>query len=100
MEWTATAKKWKEIFQEYADGTQKRKEFCEAKGLKLSTFDYWRARLKKTTARGAAIVKVARVKRPLVAGIRVRVGEQVVVELDGDAAEEQLRRVLKAAAGL
>jgi transposase-like protein len=97
MEWTATAKKWQKIFQDYERGGLRRKEFCEAKGVKLSTFDYWRARLRKTTAEVPAVVKVATVKRPA-EPIRIRVNEQIVVELDGDAGEDQLKRVLKAAA--
>ena len=97
MEWTATAKKWQEIFRDYESGGLRRKEFCEAKGVKLSTFDYWRARLKKTTAEVPAVVRVATVKRPA-EPIRVCIGERVVVEIDADAGEEQLKRVLKAAA--
>lgn len=97
MEWTATAKKWQEIFRDYERGGLKRKEFCEQKDVKLSTFDYWRARLKKTAAEAPAVVKVATVKRPP-EPIRIHIGEQIVVELNGDAGEEQLRRVLKAAA--
>ena len=97
MEWTATAKKWQEIFRDYESGGLRRKEFCKAKGVKLSTFDYWRARLKKTAAQVPAVVKVATVKREA-APIRIRIGEQIVVELNGDAGEEQLKRVLSAAA--
>ena len=99
MEWTATAKRWQEIFREYESGGLMRKEFCEAKGLKLSTFDYWKGRLKKTAAEEPAVVKVATARRPA-ESIRIRVGEHIVVELDGNAGEEQLRRVLRAAAGL
>ena len=97
MEWTATAKKWQEIFRDFDSGNLRRKDFCRAKDLKLSTFDYWRSRLKKTAAEEPVVVKVATVKRPA-ESIRVRLGEQVVVELDGNAGEEQLIRVLRAAA--
>jgi len=97
MEWTRRAKKWHEIFREYESGDLKRQDFCRAKSLKLSTFDYWRARLKKTAAEEPAVVRVATVKR-LADPIRIRIDEQIVVELNGDAGEEQLRRVLRAAA--
>jgi transposase-like protein len=99
MEWTSTARKWQKIFQDYESGDLRRKEFCETKGVKLSTFDYWRSRLKKTAAKGPAVVEVTTVKRPG-EPIRIHVNEQIVVELNGDAEEEQLRRVLKGAAGL
>ena len=97
MEWTSTAKKWQEIFIEYESGGLKRKEFCAAKDLKLSTFDYWRTRLKKTARKEPTVVKITTVKRAA-APIRVCVGKRIVVELDGEAGEEQLRRVLKVAA--
>lgn len=45
------------------------------------------------------MVRVVSVKRR-VEPIRIRIGEQIVVELDGDAGEEQLSRVLNAASGL
>lgn len=76
----------------------KRQDFCRAKGVEVSTFDYWRARLKRTAAKEPTVVKVAAV-RPDAAPITIRVSEHVFVELDGNAGEEQLRRVLKAAAG-
>ena len=99
MEWTEAAKEWREIFRDYESGGLKRKEFCEARSLKLSTFDYWRSRLKKTAAEEPAVVKITTV-RPAAEPIRICIGEKVVVELDGEAGEEQLRRVLSATAGL
>ena len=97
MEWTEEALRWKRLFEECRSSGSSRKEFCTERGLKLSTFDYWRSRLKKTAEEEPAVVKVATAKRET-EPIRIRIGEQVVVELDGTASEEQLRRVLTAAA--
>ena len=96
MEWTPAAKKWQEIFREYESQGLRRKEFCAARGLKKSTFDYWRGRLRKTAAQKAGVVRIASVERSA-EPIRVRIGEHVVVELDGHASEEHLARVLNAA---
>ncbi|MCK4516835.1 MAG: hypothetical protein KAU31_16350 [Spirochaetaceae bacterium] len=96
MKWTAEAIRWKKIFEEYEGEGVKRKEFCAERRIKSSTFDYWRARLRKTLGEGAGVVRVGRVAAPA-AAIRVRVNERVVIELDGGVAEEQLVRVLRAA---
>ncbi len=96
MKWTAEAIRWKKIFEEYGSLGAKRKEFCAERQIKLSTFDYWRARLRKTAAEESGVVEVGRVAAPA-APIRVRVNERVVIELDGDAGEQQLVRVLRAA---
>lgn len=71
-------------------------EFCSERGLKLSTFDYWRSRLKRAAEEEPVVVKVATARRET-EPIKVRVGGQIVVELDGEASEEQVARVLKAA---
>jgi transposase-like protein len=96
MEWTEAALRWKRLSEEYDLSGVKRKDFCSERGIKPSTFDYWRSRLRKTGDELAGVVEVARVAmsaRP----ITVRVGERLVVELDGQASEEQLARVLRAA---
>ena len=97
MEWTEAALRWKRVFEEYEGSGKKRKEFCAERGLKPSTFDYWRARLRSTGNEAPAVVEIARVSVPA-ARITVRVNERVAVELDGHASEEQLARVLRAAA--
>ena len=96
MKWTAEAIRWKKIFEEYGSLGAKRKEFCAERQIKPSTFDYWRARLRKTAAEESGVVKVGRVVAAT-SPIRVRVNERVVIELDGHAAEQQLVRVLRAA---
>lgn len=96
MEWTEEALRWKRLFEECRSSGSSRKEFCAERGLKLSTFDYWRARLKRTEGDQTGVVRVVRVEVSAPA-ITVRVGERVAVELDGEASEEQLARVLRAA---
>ena len=88
--------RWKELFEEFERRGARRKEFCAERQIKPSTFDYWRARLKRTDGEEAGVIEVGRVSVPT-APIRVRVGERVVIELEGTAGEEQLARVLKAA---
>jgi len=99
MEWTETALGWKKLFAEYGRSGMRRKEFCTERGIKLSTFDYWRSRLRKTSGEEPGVVKVGLVSAAA-APITVRVNDRVTVELDGQASEEQLARVLRVAAQL
>ena len=96
MDWTEAALRWKKLFEEYERSGMKRKEFCAEREIRLTTFDYWRCRLRKTGGQGTDVVEVARVSVPA-APITVRVNDRVVIELDGQATEEQLARVLRAA---
>lgn len=98
MEMTEAARRWSGLFTKYESGELTRKGFCEAHGLKLSTFDYWRRRL-RTMNDGATTVKVAMVQseRP---AIRILVGDVVVIELDGGADAAQIRRVIEAVSRL
>jgi hypothetical protein len=95
MEWTAAARKWQEILGEFDSQGLSRREFCEAPGIKVSTFAYWRTRFRKNEKEKTAVVKIASVEATG-APIRVWVGTRVVVELNGQASEEQLGRVLRA----
>ena len=98
MERTDLVERWTALFAEYeADGLT-RKAFCQARGLKLSTFDYWRRRVQNSSGE-PAVVKVATVVAEHPA-IRIVVGEAVVIELDGGADAEQIRRVAEAVRGL
>ena len=60
MERTELADRWAAWFAEYEAGEATSKAFCEARGVKLSTFDYWRQRLRKKDEQKSA-VKVATV---------------------------------------
>ena len=60
MERTELADRWPAGIAEYDAGRVTRKASCGARGVKLSTFDYWRRRLRKKDERTTA-VKVATV---------------------------------------
>ena len=65
--------------------------------MKLCTFAYWKTRGRKAEGEEAGVVKVAQVGVPT-APIVIRVNDRLVIELDMAVSEEQLVRVLKAAA--
>ena len=99
MRWTAQAEQWKQVLEEYESKGVKRGEFCAERGIKVSTFDYWRARVRKTGENESGVVKVAEVA-PTPSVVRIRVDERITIELDGSAGESQLVRVLRAVASV
>ena len=38
---------WRELLNEFADSSLTREQFCQDRNLALSTFDYWRRKLKR-----------------------------------------------------
>jgi hypothetical protein len=99
MEWTEKALEWKRLLSEFAAEGGTRMQFCAARGIKVTTFDYWRARLSATGEASSDLVSVGRI---LVCDppLRVRVNDGLFVKLDGAASSEQLWRVLQAAVDL
>jgi transposase-like protein len=97
MEWTEAARKWQGILKEFDGQGSSRREFCEARGIKVSTFAYWRTRFRKSERERPGMVKVAGVGVPR-AKIIIRVNDRLVIEVDGGISEQQLVGVLKAAA--
>ena len=96
MSWSAKAVEWKAILEEYRNGGVARKRFCSERGIRLSTFDYWQRRLRKLNGKHPEVVKIAELPARRVAVVRIRVGEKVVIELDGELCEEHLEMVLRA----
>ena len=89
MERTELADRWTQWFAEYDMGEMTRKEFCEARGVKLSTFDYWRQRLRKhgaqkTAAKGATVAAQS-------STIGNLIGNGVSVELEGRVDAARIR---------
>jgi hypothetical protein len=79
-----------------------RKAFCESREIALSTLGYWLKRLSVPPAspQSSAFVPMGTVELSPRAALRIRLGGEMVVELDLPADEAVIRNVLKAAASL
>jgi len=79
-----------------------RKAFCESRGIALSTLRYWLKRLSDATPRDRTLgfipLSTIELSKPTV--LRIRLGSDVVAELDLPADEAVIRDVLRAAASL
>lgn len=59
--------KWQRLFSEYESSGVSQRSFCEQRGLKLSTFSYWRSALNRQAPEAGEFVELAsiRVSEPL-----------------------------------
>ena len=58
MQSKSNVHEWTQIMNEWKESGQTRKQFCTANKLKVSTFDYWRSRLKKAGLSPKTLIKV------------------------------------------
>jgi hypothetical protein len=90
--------RWRAILREFRDSGTTRKAFCESHGIALSTLGYW---LKRTSApeksprAAAAFVPIGGVELRLPTVLRIRLGGEVVAELDLPADEAVIRDLLR-----
>ena len=95
--------RWREMCGEFRDSGMSRKAFCESRGIAPSSFDYW---LKKTSAgviaakSSLAMVPVGSIELTRTTVLRIRLGAEVVAELDLPADDRVIGDVLRAAASL
>jgi hypothetical protein len=87
-----------EICRQFRASGLTRKAFCEKNGIGLSTLGFWlrKERSNKRPATGTPLVSVGSVKASdLHRALRVRVKEDIVIELDLPASEQEIRAVLR-----
>lgn len=94
--------RWRKICREFRDSGMTQKAFCESRVLALSTLGYWLARLSvpPASSQSSAFVPLGTVELNPRAVLRIRLGSDVVAELDLPADETVIRDVMKAAASL
>ena len=95
-------KRWSEICREFRDSGMTRRAFCESRGIALSTLGYWLKRLSETTPtrRTSGLISLGTMELSKPTVLRIRLGGEVVAELDLPADETVIRDVLRAAVAL
>jgi transposase-like protein len=84
-----SAQEWADWVRLFTRSGQKTREFCRERGLALSTFSYWRRRLREAAARTKAVdslveVRTDRCDRVATAGVaavRITVSANLCVEV-------------------
>lgn len=102
MDQVEREERWRKVCREFSDSGMTRKAFCESRGIALSTLRYWLKRLSDATPRDRTLgfipLSTIELSKPTV--LRIRLGSDVVAELDLPADEAVIRDVLRAAASL
>lgn len=94
--------RWRRICREFRDSGMTHKAFCESRAIALSTLGYWLKRLSVPTSsrQSSAFVPMGTVELSATAVLRIRLGGEVIAELDLPAEESVIRAVMRAAASL
>ncbi|HUX12548.1 MAG TPA: hypothetical protein VMW87_05945 [Spirochaetia bacterium] len=94
--------RWRTICREFRDGGMTRRAFCESRTIALSTLGYWLKRLSVLTSsrQSSAFVPMGTVEISPRAVLRIRLGGEVIAELDLPAEQSVIREVMRAAASL
>lgn len=99
--------RWQEICREFRESGMSRAAFCQTRGIAVSTLRYWLDPARGTLGRHQRskksrgdLVAVGAVSVGRQSVLRVRIGEQLVAELDLPCDEAVIRHVLRAAQSL
>ena len=94
--------RWREVCREFRNSGMTRKAFSESRGVARSTLGYWLKRLPEPEAstKTSEFVPLGTMGLSRTTVLRIRLGGDVVAELDLPADETVLRDVLRAAAAL
>jgi hypothetical protein len=89
---TARATEMKALLEEFSKSGQARRKFCEARGIALTTFDYWRRELGASPR--LVKVKVARTAAP---EFTLRFANGRAIDCSFSFVEEDLARLIRIA---
>ena len=96
----AKQKRWASRNARWAGSGQTQKAYCAKRGWALSTFQWWRARMKQAPARNAAAVSFLPLtlatasKEPAAAAVEVELSSKTRIRFEGALAERATDRLL------
>jgi hypothetical protein len=93
---TERAAEMQKVVEEFSRSAQTRREFCAKRGIPVTTFDYWRLRLRTQRSGNPRLVKVE-VDRAQAASFMLRLTNGRVIESSFACAEEELERLIRIA---
>lgn len=91
----------RETVQRYRESGMTRKAFCEANGVALSTLDLWIRRFRNESPiesdSGSTLVAVGpAIERDGARRLRIKIGSDIVLELDLPVSERDIATILRA----
>ena len=98
MEQKKSVAEWRKIFEAWMASGQTRSEFCRERSIPVSTFDYWKKRLKIGKGATSRFVQVRHGVKSSdkSAKIRIIVDDRYSVELQAGFEADDLIRILRA----
>lgn len=102
MDTVEREERWVAICRKFYESGMTRKAFSEKRGIARSTLGYWLKRLpaSASSAPASEFVAMGTVELGRTSTLRIRLGGEVVAELDLPADQAVIRDVLKAAASV
>jgi hypothetical protein len=92
--------RWVKRIARWAGSGQTQKAYCAKRGWALSTFQWWRARMKQAPARNSAAVSFLPLtlapapKEPAAAAVEVELSSKTRIRFEGAVAERATDRLL------
>jgi hypothetical protein len=93
---TERASEMQKVMEEFSRSGQTRREFCAKRGIAVTTFDYWRLRLRRQRPSQPRMVKVE-VAQPQAANFTLRLGNGRAIEGSFAFDEDDLVRLIRIA---
>ena len=93
---TARASEMRKVMEEFSRSGQSRREFCAKRGIPVTTFDYWRLRLRPQRPSQPRLVKVE-VARAQAASFTLRLANGRAIEGSLAFDEDDLVRLIRIA---
>ena len=91
------ASEMQKLVAEYLRSGQSRREFCAGRGISVTTFDYWRLRLRSAQRPGKQRLVKVEVARAQAASFTLRLANGRSIESSFECAEEELARLIRVA---
>jgi hypothetical protein len=98
MKQKKSVSEWRKIFEAWKASGQTRSEFCQERSIPVSTFDYWKKRLKAGKGATSRFVQVRHGVKSIdkSAKIRIIVDDRYSVELNAGFEADDLITILRA----
>ena len=92
----ATLSEWKEFFNKWEQSGMTRKDYLEGTEIRLSTFDYWRQRVLKSSQTDLPMVKIPVTKTVgSKAALILKIGDRYTIEIGDSFKPSTLQALLE-----
>jgi hypothetical protein len=97
MDKKKTEKDWEAVITDWKNSGMRRKDFCDSRKLKLTTFDYWKRKIIKPEREEAGFVRIKRKgsSSHSIGRFRITIQNKYTVDVPESFRNEDLIRIVK-----